>query len=267
MAVWFVTGAARGIGHEVAREALRRGHRVVATGRDLTTVTAAFAGAIGEVLPLELDHSHPEPAVEQAMRRFGRIDVVVHDAARTARAPLRETTDAQARALFDANVVGMLAVTRAVLPVLTAQQTGWIIAVGSAAGFSTPAGSGLYDATMAAVEALCEALCEALRAELDDTGVCTTVVELGRFSMLPAAFDRGPLPPGDPRKAAAAIVDLLDVDDPPLRLQLGADAVARVEAKLERVAQELDQWRPVSLSTGADEYLPGQNGHRPTEDM
>ncbi|MFI6600094.1 SDR family NAD(P)-dependent oxidoreductase [Nonomuraea sp. NPDC050536] len=263
MAVWFVTGAARGIGHEVAREALRRGHRVVATGRDLTTVADAFAGAIGEVLPLELDPSHPEPAVEQAMRRFGRIDVLVHDAARTARVPLRETTDAQARALFDANVVGMLAVTRAVLPVLTAQQTGRIVAVGSAAGFSTPAGSGLYGATMAAVEALCEAL----RAEMDDTGVCVTVVELGHFSRLPAAFDRGTLPPGDPRKAAAAIVDLLDVDDSPLRLQLGADAVARVEAKLERVAQELDQWRPVSFSTGADEYLPGQNGHRPTEGM
>lgn len=264
MAVWFVTGAARGIGHRVAREALRRGHRVVATGRDLAAVTAAFAGATGEVLPLGLDLLRPEApaaAVEQAMRRFGRIDVLVHDAATTVRAPLRETTDAQARALFDVNVVGMLAVTRAVLPVLSAQQTGRIIVVGSAAGFSAPAGSGLYGASMAAVEALCETL----RAELDEVGVCVTVVELGRFTTLPAAFDRGPLLPGDPRKAAAAIVDLLAVDDPPLRLQLGADAVAHVEAELERVAQELDLWRPVSLSTDSDHDLPGRNGHRPPE--
>ncbi|SNT55737.1 NADP-dependent 3-hydroxy acid dehydrogenase YdfG [Streptosporangium subroseum] len=262
MAVWFVTGAARGIGHRVAREALRRGHRVVATGRDLAAITEAFAGAGGEVLPLELDLLRPEApaaAVEQAMRRFGRIDVLVHDAARTVREPLRETTDAQARALFDVNVVGMLAVTRAVLPVLSAQQTGRIIAVGSAAGFSAPAGSGLYSASMAAVEALCETL----RAELDEVGVRVTVVELGRFATLPAALDRGPLLPGDPRKAAAAILDLLTVDDPPLRLQLGADAVAHVEAKLEHVAQELDLWRPVSLSTASDHDLPGQNGQWP----
>ncbi|WP_327588402.1 SDR family NAD(P)-dependent oxidoreductase [Nonomuraea sp. NBC_00507] len=262
MAVWFVTGAARGIGHRVAREALRRGHRVVATGRDLAAVTDAFAGVGGEVLPLELDLLVPEApaaAVEQAMRRFGRIDVLVHAAVRTVRGPLREATHAQARALFDVNVLGMLEVTRAVLPVLTAQQAGRVIAVGSAAGFSAPAGSGLYGASMAAVEALCETL----RAELDEIGVCVTVVELGRFATLPTAFDRGPFLPGDPGKAAAAILDLLAVDDPPLRLQLGADAVAHVEANLEHVAQELDLWRPVSLSTASDHDLPGQNGHRP----
>ncbi|RSM93699.1 short-chain dehydrogenase/reductase [Nonomuraea sp. WAC 01424] len=263
MAVWFVTGAARGIGQRVAREALRRGHRVAATGRDLAAVTAAFDGATGEVLPLELDMVRPEAAVEQAIRRFGRLDVLVHDAARTVRAPLRETTDAQARALFDINVIGTLAVTRAVLPVLSAQQTGRIIVVGSAAGFSSPAGSGLYGASMAAIEALCEAL----RAELAEIGVRVTVVELGRFATLPAAFDSDPRLPGDPRKAAAAIVDLLAVDDPPLRLQLGADAVAHVEAKLERVAQELDLWRPVSLSTDVDhDDLRGQNGHLPSPD-
>ncbi|MDP9846288.1 SDR family NAD(P)-dependent oxidoreductase [Streptosporangium lutulentum] len=265
MAVWFVTGAARGIGHRVAREALRRGHRVVATGRDLAAVTDAFDGVAGEVLPVELDLLRPEApasAVEQAMRRFGRIDVLVHAASRTVRDPLQETTDAQARALFDVNVVGMLAVTRAVLPVLSAQRAGRIIAVGSAAGFSTPAGSGLYGASMAAVEALCETL----RAELDGFGVCVTVVELGRFATLPTAFDRGPLPPGDPYKAASAILDLLTVDDPPLRLQLGADAVAHVEAKLERVSQELDLWRPVSLGTVFDLDLPRQNGHRPPRD-
>ncbi|MGW0802558.1 SDR family NAD(P)-dependent oxidoreductase [Nonomuraea sp. NPDC002799] len=264
MAVWFVTGATRGIGHRVAREALRRGHRVVATGRDLPAVTAAFAGAAGEVLPLGLDVLRPEApaaAVEGSMRRFGRIDVLVHDAARTVRMPLEETTDAQARALFDVNVVGLLAVSRAVLPVLKAQQTGQIIVVGSAAGFSAPPGAGLYGASMAAVEALCETL----RAELAEVGVSVTVVELGRYPTLPPVFDRGPLPPGDPRKAAAAIVDLLTAGDPPLRLQLGADAVTHVEAKLEHVAQELDQWRPVSLSTAADHDLPGQNGHRPPE--
>ncbi|MFI7455415.1 SDR family NAD(P)-dependent oxidoreductase [Nonomuraea sp. NPDC049714] len=267
MAVWFVTGAARGIGHRVAREALRRGHRVVATGRDLTAVTDTFAGAAGEVLPLELEVSRPETAsaaVERALRRFGRIDVLVHGAHRTARGPLDETTEARIKELFEVNVAGMLAVTSAVLPVLSAQRTGRIIVVGSAAGFSAPAGAGPYSASMAAVEALCETL----RAELAETGVHVTVVELGRFATLPTPFDRSPHPPEDPRKAAAAIVDLLVTDDPPLRLQLGADAVAHVEAKLERVAQELDLWRPVSLGTGFEpEDFNRQNGHRPSPDM
>ncbi|GAA2215833.1 SDR family NAD(P)-dependent oxidoreductase [Nonomuraea monospora] len=256
MAVWFVTGAERGIGHRVAREALRRGHRVVATGRDPAALSDAFVQARGEVLLLS---SQPDEAVERAMRRFGRIDVLVHDAARTVRGALAEATDAEARALFDDNVFDVLAMTRAVLPVMSAQQAGRIIVTGSAAGFAAPAGAGLYGASMAAVEALCEAL----RAELDGIGVCVTVVELGRFATVPAAFARGPLPAGDPGKAAAAIVDLLDVNDPPLRLQLGADAVAVVETKLEHVAQELDLWRPVSLSTASDHDAPGQNGHLP----
>ncbi|WP_049558594.1 SDR family NAD(P)-dependent oxidoreductase [Nonomuraea sp. SBT364] len=256
MAVWFVTGAARGMGQRVVREALRRGHRVAAA----SDLAADFAG---ELLPLELDPSRPEAAVAQAMSRFGRIDVLVHDLATIQRAPLRETADAQVRAVFDVNVFGMLAVTRAVLPVLTSQQTGRIIVVGSAAGFSAQAGSGLHGASMAAVEALCEAL----RAELAEDGVRVTVAELGRFNTVPAVFDREPHRPGDPRKAASAIVDLLTVDDPPLRLQLGADAVAHVEAKLEQVAQELDRWRPVSLSTDIDhDDLSGQNGHRSSPD-
>ncbi|MFC7644751.1 SDR family NAD(P)-dependent oxidoreductase [Streptosporangium lutulentum] len=264
MAVWFVTGAARGIGHRVAREALRRGHRVVATGRDLAAVTDAFDGVAGEVLPVELDLLRPEApasAVEQAMRRFGRIDVLVHAASRTVRDPLQETTDAQARALFDVNVVGMLAVTRAVLPVLSAQRAGRIIAVGSAAGFSTP------PVRVCTARPWRPSRHCARRSAPSWTG--SSLRDRRRTRPLRHLADgvrSRPAPAGDPYKAASAILDLLTVDDPPLRLQLGADAVAHVEAKLERVSQELDLWRPVSLGTVFDLDLPRQNGHRPPRD-
>jgi NAD(P)-dependent dehydrogenase (short-subunit alcohol dehydrogenase family) len=269
MSVWFVTGASRGFGAEIVKEALARGNQVVATARHLEDITFPD----GDVLPLALDvtdENQAREAVDSAVRRFGRIDVVVNNAGRGLLGAVEEAGDAAARAVFDTNVFGILNVQRAVLPVLRKQRSGHVISISSVAGFTGTPGWGIYAATKFAVEGFSEAL----HAELKPLGINVTIVEPGLFrtdfldgSSLHTAEDRIPdyaetagatrrfaternhAQPGDPVKAAAAIVDLAEVVDPPLRLQLGADSVSRVEAKLDFFRAELERWRKVSLST------------------
>ncbi|MFJ4186663.1 oxidoreductase [Kitasatospora sp. NPDC089509] len=273
MGVWFVTGASRGLGAEITREALERGHRVIATARDVTAVRAAHPRRSAELLAVTADVTDPAQlaaAVAAGLERFGRIDVVVNNAGYGVVGAIEEVSDEAARAQFDVNVFGVLNTLRATLPTLRAQRSGHVLNIGSVAGFATAPATGLYGASKFAVEGISEAL----HGELAPLGVRVTVVEPGGFrtdflsgSSLrtePAviadyAAGAGPVrealagvdgrQPGDPAKAARAVVDVTEVDEPPLRLQLGADAVERVEAKLEFVRQELDRWRGVALST------------------
>ncbi|WP_406116226.1 SDR family NAD(P)-dependent oxidoreductase [Kitasatospora purpeofusca] len=183
---------------------------------------------------------------------------------------MEETSDRAARDLFDVNVFGVLNTLRATLPTLRHQRSGHVLNIGSVGGFATAPATGLYGASKFALEGISEAL----HGELAPLGIRVTIVEPGGFrtdflggSSLrtePASIDdyaegAGPVrealvrydghQPGDPAKAARAVVDLVGAAEPPLRLQLGADAVDRVEAKLELVRRELDQWREVALST------------------
>ncbi|MER7844989.1 oxidoreductase [Kitasatospora sp. NPDC096077] len=273
MGVWFVTGASRGLGAEITREALERGHRVIATARDVTAVRAAHPRRSAELLAVTADVTDPAQsaaAVAAGLERFGRIDVVVNNAGYGVVGAIEEVSDEAARAQFDVNVFGVLNTLRATLPTLRAQRSGHVLNIGSVAGFATAPATGLYGASKFAVEGISEAL----HGELAPLGVRVTVVEPGGFrtdflsgSSLRAepaviadyAAGAGPVrealagfdgrQPGDPAKAARAVVDITEVDEPPLRLQLGADAVERVEAKLEFVRQELDRWRGVALST------------------
>lgn len=267
--VWFITGASRGLGAAIAREALARGHRVAAVGRDKGAVRAALP----EALALSADVTD-EPAVRAAvdatMAEFGRIDVVVNNAGYGLVAAVEEASDAEARAVFDVNVFGVLRVLRATLPILRSQRFGWVLNMSSVGGFATAAGVGLYGATKFALEAVSEAL----RAEVAPLGIKVTIIEPGGFrtdfldasslraepahiaDYAPSAgATRAALASfnheqrGDPVKAAKAIVDLTEVDEPPLRLQLGPDSVERIEAKLALVRKELDQWREIALAT------------------
>ncbi|MGR4878045.1 oxidoreductase [Streptomyces sp. LARHCF249] len=274
MGVWFVTGASRGLGAEITREALDRGHSVIATARDGAAVRQAYPGKTDGLLAVNADVTEPgqlAAAAEAGLAEFGRIDVVVNNAGYGLVGAIEETSDRAARALFDVNVFGVLNTLRATLPTLRAQRSGHVLNIGSVGGFATAPAVGLYGASKFALEGISEAL----HGELAPLGVRVTIVEPGGFrtdflnssSMQVEAASigdyvagAGPVrealanndgrQPGDPVKAAKAIVDITEVAEPPLRLQLGADAIERVEAKLDRVRRELDEWRHVALSTG-----------------
>ncbi|MEU9856281.1 oxidoreductase [Streptomyces sp. NPDC047974] len=274
MSVWFVTGASRGLGAEITREALDRGHGVIATARDASAVLRAYPQQPDGLLAVNADVTEPQQltaAVEAGLAKFGRIDIVAGNAGYGLVGAIEETSDEAARALFDVNVFGVLNTLRATLPTLRAQRSGHVLNIGSVAGFATAPAVGLYGASKFALEAISEAL----HGELAPLGVRVTIVELGGHrtdflsslsmrvepaSIADYAAAAGPVrealtgydgrQPGDPVKAAKAIVDITENPEPPLRLQLGADALERIEAKLDLVRRELHQWRHVALSTG-----------------
>ena len=270
---WFITGAARGFGLEIARAALARGDAVVAAARDPRAITRAL-GTPEALLPVALDvvnERQAGEAVAAALARFGRIDVLVNNAGRGLLGAVEESSGDEVRSVFAVNVEGLLAVTRAVLPSMRERKAGRVINLSSVGGFAASPGWGVYCATKFAVEGLSEAM----HAELSPLGIHVTVVEPGVFrtDFLDAsslvrttsviadyaatsgatrqwAEQTNHAQAGDPVKAAAAIVAIATTAEPPLRLQLGADCVARVEEKLAKVAAELDRWRPLALSTG-----------------
>lgn len=276
MGVWFITGASRGFGLQIARDLLDRGHQVVATARQAAAVTEAL-GPHDNLLAVALDvtdEAQARQAVAAAMERFGRIDVLINNAGRGLLGAVEEATDAEVRAVYETNVFGLLTVTRAVTPVLRAQRSGTIVNISSIGGFASSPGWGVYASTKFAVEAISEAL----HAELQPLGVHAMVVEPGYFrtdfldssslqiqqnliddyadgpagKMRVTAGERNHDQPGDPVKAAAAIIDVVESERPPVRLQLGNDTIAAVEAKIAHVQAELAQWRSVSESTDFD---------------
>jgi NAD(P)-dependent dehydrogenase (short-subunit alcohol dehydrogenase family) len=278
MSVWFVTGAARGFGAEIVRAALARGHQVVAAARHIESIRSTFPDAGGKLLPVSLDvtdEQQAKAAVEAAKAAFGRIDVLVNNAGRGLLGAVEEASDSEVRSVFDANVFGLLAVTRAVAPVLRAQRFGAIVNLSSVGGFAGAPGWGIYAATKFAVEGLSEAL----HAELAPLGIRVLIVEPGYFrtdfldstSLHAAAsaiddYAAGPAgatrtraaavnhrQPGDPAKAASAILEIVESGKVPLRIQLGADSVAAVENKLDHVRRELDRWRDLSVGTDHDD--------------
>lgn len=276
MATWFITGAARGLGHEIARHALSAGANVVVAARSLAQAEASLSGdgVAGRVLPVALDvtdEGQSVSAVAAAVRRFGPIDFLVNNAGRgLIGAAVEQTSAVEAGAVFATNVFGLLNVTRAVLPGMRAQGSGHIVNIGSMGGFAQVSGWGVYGATKFAVEGLSEAM----RAELAPLGIGVTVVEPGSFrtdfldgSSLHAtareitdyAATVGPVREGaaannrgqinDPVKGAAAIYAAVTAPDAPSRFQVGPDAIAMVEAKLAHVRSELELWRSLAAST------------------
>ena len=271
--VWFITGASRGFGRQLTAVVLAAGDSVVATARDTSSVSDAHPGAGERLLAIPLDVTDEEQsrhAVEQAVDRFGRIDVLVNNAGFGLFGAVEEVPDQQARELFDTNVFGMLNVTRSVLPVLRRQGDGHVFLMGSSAGFAAGAGRGLYGASKFAVEGLSEALWD----ELSPLGIKVTLIEPGSFrteflsgnsrsapnesipayagtvGALQTAFARNDgRQPGDPQKAAEVIARVASMPEPPFRLQLWSDSVSLVENKLASVRDELTRWRELAVST------------------
>lgn len=269
---WLVTGASRGLGREIVTAALAAGDRVVAGVRDVDA--AGFEPRDGlRVVRLDVtDAEQAQAAVTAAVEQLGGLDVVVNNAGRHQRGAVEEVTDAEARAVFDVNVFGILNILRAALPVLREQRSGRIVNIGSGAGFIGMPGAGLYNATKFAVSGLTEALA----IELADFGIQVTVVEPGAFrtdfldpssmgSATPmVAYDSTPAgvahrekaaaanhrQPGDPVKAARLIVDVAHHDDPPVHLLVGKDAIAAWEdVKIPLMSRSIDPWRARSEAT------------------
>ena len=276
MATWFITGAARGLGYEMALHALEAGANVVATARGLNQIESAFAGApeLSErLLPVALDvtdERQATAAVDSAIARFGSIDVLVNNAGRGLLGAVEEASAAEVETVFATNVFGLLNVTRAVLPHMRAKRSGHIVHITSMGGFVQVAGWGVYGATKFAVEGLSEAM----QAELSPLGIKVTIVEPGSFrtnfldgsslhmigTQIPdyaatagrvrqAAAKSNGQQANDPVKGAAAIYAAVTAGNPPTRFQVGPDAIAMVEAKLTRVRDELEMWRELGSST------------------
>jgi NAD(P)-dependent dehydrogenase (short-subunit alcohol dehydrogenase family) len=272
MRVWFITGASRGFGALVTEAALAAGDAVVATARNPAGLAEKF-GAQANLLPVALDvtdEAQAHAAVGAALKRFGRIDVLLNNAGFGLLGGVEESSGAEVERLFKTNVFGLLAVTRAVLPAMRRQRAGHVINISSIGGYAAYPGWGVYCATKFAVEALTEALA----AELAPLGIAATVVEPGFFrtdflddqslvktatriddyaetvgAMRDFAGGANHAQPGDPARLARAILALAAAPNPPLRLPLGSDTVAKIEEKNRFVAGELEPWRALALST------------------
>jgi NAD(P)-dependent dehydrogenase (short-subunit alcohol dehydrogenase family) len=272
--VWMITGSSSGFGRAIADAVLARGDRLVATARRVEALADLADHERAHVVGLDVtDPAGREAAIAEAIERFGRIDVLVNNAGRTQVGAVEETTDDELRFLFELHFFAPAALTRAVLPHMRREGGGAIVQMSSVGGQVTAPGFGAYCATKFALEGLTETL----RDEVAGFGIHTLIVEPGAFrtglfrpgaAYLSEAMDEyadtvGPTreyvqqgdgtQPGDPAKAAAAILTALDADEPPLRLVLGADAIANVEGRLERLSGELQSWREVGTATAVDE--------------
>ena len=272
MRTWLITGASRGFGTLIAQQALAAGDAVIATARNPEDIEARL-GQHPNLLAVRLDVTREEDAhaaVAAGIKHFGQIDVLVNNAGFGVLGAVEETSASETERLFATNVFGLLNVTRAVLPHMRRQRSGHVINISSLGGYQAYMGWGVYGSTKFAVEGISEAMHQ----ELAPLGIKVTVVEPGFFrtdflddqSLVKTALELSDYAatvgvmrhyaeaanhaqPGNPAKLAEALLALANAANPPLRLALGSDAVARIEAKNSAVEQELAQWRDLALST------------------
>lgn len=269
MARWLITGCSTGIGREIARAALEAGHSVVVTARRVESV-ADFTDEFGDrAVTVALDVTDKEQiatAVRTATDAFGGIDVLVNNAGNGYLAAIEEGEDDQVRKLFDVNYFGVVDMIKAVLPGMRARGSGHIVNISSMTGLVANPPNGYYSSTKFALEALTEALAQ----EVKPFGIKVTAIEPGAFrtdwaarSMWESATPIGDYDdtvgsrktmikefanhlPGDPRKAADAVLMVTGLDDPPLRLLLGRDVLKAVRDKLAAFSASIDEWAPVT---------------------
>lgn len=275
--VWFITGAGRGMGVDLAKAALDAGHRVVGTARNAERVTAAL-GEQENLLALSLDITDPaasRAAVDAAVERFGRIDVLVNNAGNFYAGFFEEVSDEQFRRQMETNFFGPLNVTRAVLPVMRRQRSGHIMTISSSAGIIGQEFCSAYAASKFALEGWMESL----RYEVEPYGIRTTIVEPGFFRTELLVEGSSTIWPelsladyaertaqtiaswknmngrqgGDPAKLAAALVTIAALDPPPLRFVAGADVVAGVEQKARQLLEQVDAHRELSSTMALDQ--------------
>ncbi|KPC53729.1 oxidoreductase [Amantichitinum ursilacus] len=271
--VWFITGANRGLGAEIAKAALAHGDRVVGTARNPAQLHATLGATEEQLLALALDVTRIEqlqPAVEAAVARFGRIDVLVNNAGYGQLGVFEEIDAAAIQKQFATNVFGLIEMTRAVLPVMRKQRSGHIFNLSSIAGLRAPPGAAIYGATKWAVEGFSEVLA----LETAQFGIKITIIEPGAFrtdflhetsahyathtvpdyaefaAHLASGYaTRNHKQPGDPARLGAVVLQLANAATPPMRFPVGSDAVKIAQDKIDSRSAELAQWRDLAAST------------------
>jgi NAD(P)-dependent dehydrogenase (short-subunit alcohol dehydrogenase family) len=274
--VWFITGAARGMGFDFAKAALAAGYKVVATGRRPGAVIAAL-GSSDRLLAVKLDVTRAadaDSAVQAAVDRFGRIDVLINNAANFYAGYFEELTPDQMMSQLSTSLLGPMNVTRAVLPIMRKQRSGHIITISSSAGFSGFEFGSAYAASKFGVEGWMQSL----HPEVAPFGIKTTIVNPGFFRtelLTPESTNyaepsiddysdrRGPLQEfwksqngkqgGDPAKLAQAIIKIANEKQPPRRFVAGADAIAGAEQTIATFQAEVDAYRELSSSLAIQE--------------
>ncbi len=272
MSTWFITGSSAGLGRDLARAVLGAGHHAVVTARDPDRVADLVAEFPGTALALRLDVTDGEQVVEAvalAEERFGGIDVLVNNAGYGYRAAIEEGEPAAIQRLFETHVFGPAALIRAVLPGMRARRSGTIVNLSSLAAHAFPAGSGYYASAKAAVDGLSGAL----RREVAPLGIRVIVIAPGRFrtdfagrsltqsvdSIADYAATAGArrieagtgydTEPGDPARAAAAIIAAVEAERPPVLLMLGTDALDGARDLIAKRLVDFERWEQVSRGT------------------
>jgi NAD(P)-dependent dehydrogenase (short-subunit alcohol dehydrogenase family) len=270
--VWLITGSSTGFGRVLADILLKQGERVAVTARNPNQIQDLVSGYKDTGLALTLDVTKPEQvaaAVADTEKIFGRIDVLVNNAGYGYLAAVEEGEEDEVRSMFETNFFGLVAVTKAVLPGMRARRTGHIVNISSIGGLVANPSTGYYSATKFAVEAVSEALAK----EVEPLGIRVTAIEPGPFrtdwagrSLITAKgpitdykdtagarshqiAERSGKQPGDPVRAAEAIITIVEADQPPRNLVLGKIALDMAREKLAYFSQTIDQWEALTLGT------------------
>jgi NAD(P)-dependent dehydrogenase (short-subunit alcohol dehydrogenase family) len=273
---WFITGAGRGLGVQIAKAAMRAGDRVVATARKRASINESLGPDSDQLLSVALEVTaadRVQAAVDAAVSRFGTIDVLVNNAGYGHIGFFEETTNEDVQAQFATNLFGVLNVTRAALPVMRSARKGRIFNISSIAGLRGTDFASLYCASKFALEGFSESLAK----EIAPFGLFVTIVEPGPFrtdfltgeslrfgghpvadyddrrTRLRTSFEqRNGRQPGDPARLADAMVRLANEAEPPMRFLAGAFAVDTADAKLAAMQAEFDRWRRLAVSTDGE---------------
>ena len=274
--VWFITGSNSGFGRSLTEVVLAKGDKVVATTRHPEEIKDLVKQYPNTVKAVTLDITKANEissAIDTALATFGRVDVLVNNAGFGTLGAVEEIEDEQVRKQFEVNCFGTLNLTKAMLPHFRQRKSGHILNVSSVGGFTAFPGTGIYCATKFAIEGYSEALAK----EITPLGIKLTLVEPGAFRT-EFAGDSLATPenqiddyaetahkfvemqeqssgeqPGDPDKAAQAMIKVVESDNPPMRLVLGEDALQATRQKIESFQQELDEWEKVTLSTSFED--------------
>jgi short-subunit dehydrogenase len=270
--VWYVTGASQGLGLILVKKLLDNGYRVAATSRDAHTLSESV-GLIDKdrFLPMAVDLNNLDcidESIQKTFATFGRIDVVVNNAGYGMTGTIEETGEQEIRDIFNVNLMATVQVVKSVLPVMRNQKSGYIINIGSVAGFVGAPGWSVYSATKAAVAAFSEVIA----LDVKEFGIRVTVVEpsgfrTGFLSKYSLAYTKSKIDgyqavkdvqdrylasngqqPGDPEKASEILIRLAEKEKTPVHLYLGRDAYKRASSKLAAMNAELEEWKSTAIS-------------------